>query len=180
MKFPLLNLRQKQLALFILYTVIVLLLFLFMNRLVFFVFLTALTAVIAFAINRLHSPFDVSPVLFCGVLVMHFYGPWLLAVFWLFGSILPSVFGGGSVSIASLISLLSLLLASSLVFLTTPNLPFVLAVIASYSAMAFFITLVFGNGRGNAISTFFVTFGVNVVYFIILGNILTALGSILT
>lgn len=162
------------------YAVVALLLFLFLKSLVFFFFLTALTAIMSFAINRLHSPFDVSPVLFCGVLVMHFYGPWLLAVFWLFGSILPSALGGGSVGIASFISLLSLLLASSLVFLTTPHLPFVLAVVAAYSVMAFFITLVLGSGKGNALATFFVVFGVNAAYFIVLGNVVIALGNFLS
>ena len=179
LKSPLLSLRKKQLVLFSTYAVVALLFFLFLKSLAFFFFLTALTAVIAFAINRLRSPFDVSPVLFCGVLVMHFYGPWLLAVFWLFGSILPSVLGGGSAGIASFISLLSLLLASSLVFLTTPYLPFVLVAVAVYSAMAFFITLLLGSGRGNALATFFVTFGVNAAYFIALGNVVIDLGNFL-
>ena len=180
MKSLLLNLWQKKLALFLAYAVAALLFFLFLKGFLFFFLLTAVTAIIAFAINRLHSPFDVSPVLFCGVLVMHFYGPWFLAVFWLFGSILPSVFGGSSLGISSFITLISLLLASSLVFLTTLHLPFVLIVVCVYSVLTFFITLALGGGQGNAIATFFVIFGVNAAYFIFLGNSAIGLGNFLT
>ena len=179
MKSLLLSLRRKKLGLFLAYAVAALLLFLFLKSLMFFFFLTAVTAIMAFAINRLHSPFDVSPVVFCGVLVMHFYGPWFLAVFWLFGSLLPSVFGGSSPGINSFISLISLLLSSSLVFLTTPHLPFVLIVVAVYAILTFLIILALGNGQGNAIATFFVIFGVNALYFIALGDFFIALGNFL-
>lgn len=160
-------------------TIVLILLLVLLKKILFFMLLAAFTGTLVFLINRVRSPFDLSPAFFGTVVIMHFYGPWHAVVFLLLASAIPSVIAGGTIDFISLFSLSSLLLVSSLVFLTGLSLPYVLILVVMYAALAFTITL-FLDEPGKAIATFAVLLGVNSAYFITLGDAVTGLGNLLT
>ena len=150
-----------------------------LKKVLFFILLAGLTGITVFLINRVRMPFDLSPAFFGTVMVMHFYGPWHAVLFLVLASAIPSVVAGGIIDFIGILSMLSLLLISSLVFLTGTGLPYALILVAAYAAVAFVITLSLDE-PGKALATFAVLLGVNSAYFIALGSPLMVLGDSLT
>ena len=150
-----------------------------LKNIIFFLLLTTVTGVIVFLVNRLRIPFDLSPIFFGSVMVMHFYGVWHVILFLFFASVIPSILGGSTIDFISILSLSSIVLVSFLVFLTTPELPFVLITVVVYTIITFFITLGLTNELGRAGATLIVLLGVNSMYFIALGKVIINLGNVM-
>ncbi|MAG15821.1 hypothetical protein CMO88_02055 [Candidatus Woesearchaeota archaeon] len=150
-----------------------------LKDILFLILLTAATGIVAFIINRLRVPFDLSPIFFGSVIIMHFYGVWHVMLFLLFASIIPSVLAGSVIDFISILSLVSILLVSFLVAVTTLNFPYVLILIVLYAVVASLITFALSNELGKALATFIVLLSVNIAYFIALSKPILAIGNIM-
>lgn len=171
--------RIAAISVYVLTGILLILIAFFLKKILFFIVLAAVTGITVFLINRARIPFDLSPVFLGTVMIMHFYGPWHAVLFLLVSSAIPSAIAGSAIGLTGILSMLSLLLVSSLVFLTGTGLSYALILVLTYTAVASVITLALEE-PGKAIATFAVLLGVNSAYFIALWDPLIRLGGILT
>ena len=175
----LLNKHGKRLYLASFYLLFAVIALLLLRNLLFFLVLTILTGAVVFIINRLRSPFDLSPIFFSSVVLMHFYDARYVIAFLFLASVFPSILGGSTADFISFLSLLTIFLISYFSAFFPLELPYTIILAAVYALSAFFIIFTLTKEPGKALATFLVLLAVNMAYFTAFTNIFLTVGNII-
>ncbi|MBI2663735.1 hypothetical protein HYX10_00130 [Candidatus Woesearchaeota archaeon] len=143
---------------------------LFLRNILIYALITLATGIIVYAINKVKSPYDFSPVFIGSLIVMHHYGIWHVLLFLLLASIIPSMLAGSMIDIVSVLALTSIALISMLSAATGASTPSLFAMIGLYAATVFIINAALSS-PGKAAATSAVSIAVNTAYFLLLGRV---------
>lgn len=152
----------------------------FLKGALLFLLLLVITATTVYVINRFSSPFDISPLFFATVAVMHFYGLKYAVIFVFLASVIPSLMAGSVINVVGFASL-SFVLLIAYFGTATAGFGQQAGVLLSlvYSAVAFAIIQLTTGDFGKAASSLAVLAVINALYFIVLTELVLQLGNAL-
>ncbi|MEM4397967.1 MAG: hypothetical protein QW757_05085 [Candidatus Woesearchaeota archaeon] len=162
---------------FLLFSIILIILMIFLRKIAIFLFFTIITAIFTYINYHIKFPFDLSPVLFLSLIISREYSFLFSIAFIIVTGIVPMVFAGGSFDHTTLFYLSIIFLVNFVntkIRFLNPIIAFLVLILAHH-IMAFFGSLSFGNNPKKEFINLFLKIFVDFNYVMLFCNIVIGL-----